>query len=44
MLVRHSTYQHVREKYPWAAVIVKVRGGYRIFEYAFDYETWAHGQ
>lgn len=40
MLVHTRTARQAAEKYPWAAIIVKVRNGYRVFDYPEDYLMW----
>jgi hypothetical protein len=40
MLVHGRNTRKVREKYDWAAVIVRVHNGYRIFAYPSEYAEW----
>lgn len=35
-----KTGKEAKGRAPWAAVIVKVEGGYMAFESVQDYETW----
>lgn len=39
MYIYPSRYS-ARKYCPWASVIAKVEGGYRVFAYATDYATW----
>lgn len=36
----HETRKAVQDDYPWAVKIVKVNGGWMVFETLVDYATW----
>lgn len=36
----YETIEAVRDAYPGAAVVVEVEGGWKVFEFVTDYETW----
>ncbi len=40
MFVANTNRKQVVARYPEAAKIVKVEGGYMVFEFMSDYETW----
>ncbi len=40
MFVANENRKEVVKQYPGAAKIVKVCGGYGVFEFFTDYETW----
>lgn len=40
MFVANENRKEVAKQYPSAAKIVKVCGGYMVFEFLIDYETW----
>ena len=40
VFAENCTRRMAAREYPWAALIVKVEGGYLCFESVVDYETW----
>lgn len=38
----NGTLEFAKEECPWAAKIVRVKGGYMCFESVADYYTWNH--
>lgn len=40
MFVKNTNRKHVVAQYPGAAKIVKVDGGYMVFMFVSDYDTW----
>ena len=44
MLVHGRNLEDVKDKYPWAAVAVRVHNGFRIFAYPSEYAEWKRSE
>ena len=44
MLIHVKSLAAAREKYPWAAVIVRVHGGFRVFDWPDEYQAWRYSE
>jgi hypothetical protein len=44
MLVHGKNMSDVKEKYQWAAVVVRVHNGFRIFAYPYEYAEWMRSE